>query len=582
MSNKLLRFFILAMIVIALFLRLIVLGEVPPGLANDEANIILNAQSLLHTGSNIPGVVTGIIGQPTGSFGAGIHSEISSYILALFYAVIGFSWPLIKLPFILASLGVVIFSYLITKNLLNKPIALIVLALAVINPWSIQFARSGYESILSACFYLAAIYLVLRVKNWKILYVLPLLMAGFLSYFSAKTLLLPLALIILMAVKLFRPKESLKPTIVLNIFIILFIIGYGILLKNSPAGVRIRELNNTSTADTVNWNRTHSLNFPLQTIVENKYVEDLRFRLNASLGNFAPTFLFLNGKPESSGHLYIPDQAPLYLVEILFVIFGLIFSARKYPKAAIFLSGLAAITLIPNFLNLQGTTYMLRTVILFPVLVIFAGTGIYGLYESLPGKKLKIAATIFVFLAYLFLTAVFINQYYYRLPISNNNSFFFHDRVATRYIQSELKSHPNKKIVWITPDFHFTFYRYLFFSRLYDNGNIKQINDSLEKGTYEFNNVLITDSCPEKFDTNSTLYLVDPSAKCSIPQTTALITNIDDAGAKYRLVSDPLCQQFTHNRYPLIKQHRLLDVESLSNKDFCENYISNNQENLQN
>lgn len=183
-------------------------------------------------------------------------------------------------------------------------------------------------------------------------------------------------------------------------------------------------------------------------------------------------------------------------------------------------------------------------------------------------------------MAYLFLLAVFINQYYYRLPISNNSAFFFHDRVATRYIQLELKLKQNKKIVWITPNFHFTFYRYIFFSNLYNAGNIKQINDSLKKEIYAFENVVITDSCPEKFDTNSTFYLVDTSAKCSTPQTTALIANIDDAGAKYRLISDPLCQQFTHNRYPLIKQHRLLDVESLSTKDFCENYISNNQEHL--
>lgn len=48
--------------ILALILRLYRLGEVPPGIANDEINIIINAQSLLKTGQNIPGVVTGIFG----------------------------------------------------------------------------------------------------------------------------------------------------------------------------------------------------------------------------------------------------------------------------------------------------------------------------------------------------------------------------------------------------------------------------------------------------------------------------------------------------------------------------------------
>src|SRR3990170_7097432 len=95
------------------FIRIILLSVVPPSLTNDEVNIIINAQSILKTGKNIPGVATGIFGMPQGDLGGGIHSEISSYLIIPFILVFGFKWPLIKLPFVFAGLGIVVVIYLL-------------------------------------------------------------------------------------------------------------------------------------------------------------------------------------------------------------------------------------------------------------------------------------------------------------------------------------------------------------------------------------------------------------------------------------------------------------------------------------
>jgi len=113
------RLYLTGFIIFGLFLRITLLNVIPPGLANDEANIILNAQSLIKTGKNIPGVVTGIIGTPSGDYISGAHSELSSHFLSVVYFFTGFSLSTSRLPFTIASLGIVIFLYLIEANFIS-------------------------------------------------------------------------------------------------------------------------------------------------------------------------------------------------------------------------------------------------------------------------------------------------------------------------------------------------------------------------------------------------------------------------------------------------------------------------------
>jgi len=62
-----------------------------------------------------------------------------------------------------------------------------------------------------------------------------------------------------------------------------------------------------------------------------------------------------------------------------------------------------------------------------------------------------------------------------------------------------------------------------------------------------------------------------------MPKPLAIIPNIDDAGAKYFLINDPLCNQYGYERYPLIQDFRLLNVAGLSTSEFCQSYITNNE-----
>lgn len=154
LNNK----FLIGILFLALLLRVIYIKEVPPGVAFDEIQVIINSVSLAKTGQPIPGTVTGIFGQTLGNYRPGIFSELGSFVLVPWIYFFGFGWPQIKIPFILLDLGMITLVYLITKRLINKNAGLVSAFLFTINPWSIHLGRTTYESLFSYFFYLAAIY----------------------------------------------------------------------------------------------------------------------------------------------------------------------------------------------------------------------------------------------------------------------------------------------------------------------------------------------------------------------------------------------------------------------------------------
>lgn len=552
-------------LLLAVVLRLFRLGEVPPGLTNDEVNIIINAQSFLKTGQNIPGVVTGIFGSPKGDLSGGIHSEISSYLLVPFMAVTGFSWPAVKIAFVFASLGIVFVSYLLLKELVSETAGIWAAFLSAISPWTIFFGRSAYESILSCLFYLLAIYLILVKKGWRIFWALPFLIAGLFSYFSAKTLILPITLSALVSYRALRPKESLKPIVALNCAIILFLLLYGAVLIKTPAGLRFGELKGKATlADTVIAKRTASIDLPAASVFENKYTEDFRTRITASLGGISPNFLFLNGQPESIPSLSIPDHGPLYLIDLPLIILGMIFLAQKSRPVLSFFLLLAGITLIPNFLNLAGTTYMIRTVILFPVLAMLSAIGLYSI-------KSKTVRVIFVF-AYLFFFGNFIYQYFGRLPIEKNEGWFLADREISYF--AKLAPINNNRIVVVTSTPKHSFYRYLLYGGKYaDPREIREINKSIENKNYSTENISFVSTCPKSYDSLTTTYFVDAKLNCPAVKGST-IASIRDGGTEYIIVNDRLCAPFVKNHYPLIKNYGELDIGSLPREKFCRDFVT--------
>ncbi len=565
----------LTILLIGALLRTAYLAQVPPGLNHDELHAVLNAQSVAKTGRLIPGMATGIIGSPSGDYLSGIFGEIGSLLLIPFVYLFGISTVAIKLPYILSHMGIILLVYLISKKLIGQKVALIAAFLMAINPWSIHFARAAYESNFGFLFYFFSIYLFMVLKGRKIFWSLPFLLGGFLSYFATKVQLIPLGFLGIFITKSFNPRKSVKPALYLTGFLILFTFIYLLFLRIHPAGERIKELGSlTSVSSVVNSKRLISLDSPLSTIFVNKVSESLRERISAFLGGLSPAQIFLEGQKGDTEALTIPDHGFMYLIDGLFIVLGFAYLSRKNLKALYIILILAVISLLPNLINLHGTTHALRSGLLYPSLVILSASGINFVLDIVKRKKTKKLIKISILLLYLVSLANFAYLYFLRTPVEKFDGWYTYERVLARYISLHNELYPEEPLVVVTPFLKDASYEYLYYTGKYDSKEeIVRANNSLVTKNYKFDNVLFTENCDYIGD-SATLIKDVRSKDCKL-ETDLNIASPEDAGTRYLIQNDKVCSQYPKSKYPLIKKFDDIIPEEKSREDFCVFWVTN-------
>ncbi|MCL4367164.1 hypothetical protein M1563_03265 [Patescibacteria group bacterium] len=571
-SNKLLIF----LLAIALSIRLVFIAEVPPGLHWDEIQDLINAQSISQTGQPLPGMATGILGNPSGDFQKSVFSEIGSYLPIPWILIFGLSWPSIKILFCLVGIAIIYPTYLITKRLLGIKISLIVVALLAVNPWSVQFSRTAYESLWSFLFYQVAIYYLLTQRGWRIFYGLPFSLLAFFSYFGAKPILIPLVLTVSLANRKLFPRQSFKPFITLNILSLIILAVYTLILIHSPAGLRINETANSETiTQTVNIARTASIDSPLNYFYENKYTEDIRLRLGNFLGGLSPNYLFLQGQIGDMDQLEIPNQGPFYLVDAVLLLLGISYLSKKYPVTLLVLLGIIFSALTPNLFDITGITYSLRAGLMFPTITIINGAGLYYLWQLIKKYRYRHLLSAIAVLVYLFFIGNFTYLYFARMPIKNSEAWSLPQRVLSRYLQLMHQYYPEQQVTVITTDPKDITYQYLFYAHLYQtSAEINTDNQLFAQGIYQFANVKIISGCDDLQNRPNTVTVINTSSGCALKSNT-VIASIKDAGGKFMLINDPLCQNISKKQYTLVKNLSDLDIENYDLQSFCQKWITN-------
>lgn len=560
---------------LAFLLRFVFINEIPPGIHWDEIQDVLSAQSLSKTGEPMPGMATGILGTPRGDVGKSVFGELGSYLPIPWFWIFNLSWPYLKIPYILTSIGIIVLIYLLAKKLINSQVAIISALLLAVNPWLIFVGRSAYESLFSYLFYFLALLMVISLRGWKILIsIIPFILA-FASYFGAKPPPLPLTLLSIFLVKFTQKKPSLRPVITLNIIIIIILFFYYLILSQSLAGLRIQELNRSGELSTiVNIKRTASINTPVNHIFENKIIEDIKLRAVSYFGGLSPNYLFIQGLPGDMDQISIPEHGPMYFIDLLFIAAAIMFLSKQKPKTLIILFGIVLAALTPNLFNTNYSSYNLRAGLMFPILVVLSASGIYFLSLKVNGK-LRIFYVFAIFITYTILLANFSYQYFARLPIKNNEGWSLPQRVLSKYLVLMNSNFPKDTVTIIASDPRDITYQYLLYSGFYNTPeNINLVNNNLAGNKYQFSNINVVKDC-HALDINSgRTFVVDVHASCEATSKDN-ISSIKDSGTKYYLVNDKLCNKYPKSRYPLVKKISELDIENYSLEDFCKKWITN-------
>ena len=134
---------LVVILLLASLLRVIHLGQSPPGLNVDEAVNAWNAYSVFKTGMDQHGVHWPIF--DTACFGQGM-TTLYLYLLIPFQAVFGLTILSIRLPAALAGVLTVYLLYWVGRRLFNPWTGLLAAAFLAVNPWHLQQGRWGHPA----------------------------------------------------------------------------------------------------------------------------------------------------------------------------------------------------------------------------------------------------------------------------------------------------------------------------------------------------------------------------------------------------------------------------------------------------
>ena len=565
-------------LLISLLLRFWRLDLNPVGLVHDEIHQLVNAKSMALTGEGAAGTGAGIFQNEPYCDGNCVFGELPSYILIPF-AYFKYSFPELKIPLILASVLMVFWFIKLFENLTkNKWIGIIVGLMLAINPWAVNFGRTAYENVFSFMFYAWSLYLLtkkpFKLKNQLIAIILGL--AASMSYFGAKPIFVPLMLVGL-GYGYWIERKNIKKYIFLSLLTFGLMIVYGLVLKNSFAGLRMNEtkLINQEIISQVNEERRMSLEVPMvRDIFINKYTVLTKILLKKYFAGLAPNYLFNEGEV-GYDHFMIAGHPFMYLIDLPMILLGFYYLAIiSVPAVSLILAIIFILPITPMISN-YATTYALRSGLMYPVLAAMAGMGVYFLIKKIKNKKIKIWSGLILLSIYLLSLINFLVMYWYRNPFEKSGGWVFFERQAVKYVNLIKSENKEVKIEIITKDPVDMVYEYAVFSGKINNKNfINEMNKIIKNRSYEIDGIKFLKNCPIKIEKDK-VYLMAADLDCvKQPNNLVRISEIRDAGARWMIPNDKLCRDIKLPQFPYPRKIEEFKIENMSKENFCKTWVS--------
>lgn len=560
---------VILIILLAVFFRFVSLNTIPNSIGGDELHYVMTAKSIALTGHDITGTWN-----PWSllwfRYPPQEHQAELPYLLHLISdAPFPFSMALVKLQFAVLSVGIVILLWAITSILFGSSIGIATAAVAAVNPWLIVMGRSAYEATPAMFFYLLALLVILRTKKWNILWTLIPLLFAFYSYIATKVIFVPYVAGICLFAYMKHGKTYVKQYLILCILAVFIAVGFYYLTITDPSGSRLGELfspQSPAVADAVNQLRKTTIPSALIPLLINKYTLYCQMLLLKLFRIFSASYLFAEGD-----QFFLPGgQSFFYWLDSVCIILGTIWAFIKQKSYTWILWLLIIIGAIPQLINTTKGDFSIHLTMLFPFFLPFIGAGIVFTVNSFPKRFFYWIIGGWIAL-YAVNVANFSVIYFYQYPLVGKNDF--HMRVLARYL--ELTKIHQKPAVVNTTSTGDVFQKYIVYANAITKHNIPQLSSQFRSSTIAFEGVTFT-PCGASDTQHSTTATTIYDVGCSnIPEGThRSITTLVDAGEMYKIFNDAVCQTYQLKLYADHISINNFDIERLSEKQFCETYIS--------
>lgn len=399
--------FLLAVVLLGALLRLIWLGQYPPGFTPDEAAFGYNAYSILQTGKDEWGTpwwklpLTNL--RSFGDYKLPLYVYLTVPSLKLF----GLNEFATRLPNAVLGVLAIVIIYLLTNKLFPGR-GLITAALLALSPWHIQLSRGAFEANLITFFLPLGIYLFL---SRRYLFSAVVMSLGMYSYHSAR-LLIPTTLIIL---ALFIRPQFRKVTPALVIFLLLSLPAFLTSFSSRVGDVGI--FNPTDKWQAVADRRFIARNLEMPDFFARIFSNKATYVLSTSVKNYisylSPDFLFASGAGESTYGM-IPGRGVMYYIELPLLVSFFVLLIKKPSKSLLLLFLLFVLTPLPAALSKGPGSAANRAASMIPFLVIMSAVGLVYLIESFKKYSKCILVTIYIF--YFIFSIFFFEDYVYHSP----------------------------------------------------------------------------------------------------------------------------------------------------------------------
>jgi len=501
---------LLVITVLALFLRLYKVDQIPPSLSWDEVSIGYNAYSILKTGFDEHHRYL-----PLDTFVAygDYKPPLPIYLTVPGVAIFGLTEFAVRLPAVIAGTLTVLFTYFLVLELFGpkgRILALVTSFFMAVSPWHMQLSRAGFEATIALLFIVIGVWLTLLVaKRPSMLLVCWLPFVAAVYTFNSARYFVPLLGLGL----LFYTKSAIakKPK---QLFIGLIIASIGLLpiaphLVSKEAKLRFAEVNifsDISIVKTANERIVYAGNTWWARILNNRRIGYARSFAIHFIDHFQPRFLFITG--DGNPKFSLQDVGQLYLIEAPFLVLGFFWLLKQHPKIGWFTLWWLVAAVIPAA-TARETPHALRTLNTLPVWQIWIAFGIVRMVESAKGMK-KAISVVLLGSIYIGSIAYFSHLYFVHYAKEFSGEWQYGYREAIRYAES-VKGRYQKIVM---TDYIGRPYMYAAFYGRYDPQLLWDSNkryfdaagfyhvDGFEK--YEF-----VRGAPSMLNSN-TLYILDP------------------------------------------------------------------------
>jgi len=417
---------LIAIVVLAFFLRFYNITSIPPSLNWDEVSIGYNAYSILKTGKDEWGVKFPVHFKAYGEYKLPVQIYASIPGIAIF----GLNEIGVRItPAIYGTLTVLLLYFLVMELFKNKWVALGSSFFLAISPWHIQLTRASFATY----FFLKGF----EKPKWLILSVIPFTISVY-TYNSARVFTpLFLALVALIYRKRFLAMKKESVIFAFLFFVLLlplipFILSgeasarYKLVSITDDAGLipRIEERRNLS-----------KLPLTLTKLIHNRYTYNTLYFTENYIAHFTPNFLFINGAGHKQHH--VQGVGELYWIQAPFLLFGLYLLIKRKDESLKILLPWLFLAFVPVSMTNDSIPNALRTLIAVPVYQIFTAIGIYEFFQKTKSKQLKIVLLVSVTVLLFGLNfGIYLKKYYIDYPINYSRDWQYGNKQVVNYIKS--------------------------------------------------------------------------------------------------------------------------------------------------